>query len=107
MEENEIVYQKLIRDKIPNIIEAEGKTPIVHRASKDEYLEKLYEKIIEELNEFISNPSKEEIADLLEVIHSICSVHGLDMEDIEKVRREKRQLRGGFGKPLILEKVIY
>ena len=103
---DEKIYNKLVRDNIPNIIEAKGKTPIVHTALKGEYLDKLYEKITEELNEFISKPSREEIADILEVVYSICSTYGYNLDEIEKIRREKQLKRGGFEKQIILEKVI-
>ncbi|MDF2545776.1 MAG: hypothetical protein K0R93_674 [Anaerosolibacter sp.] len=102
----EIVYNKLVRDRIPEIIEKENKVHAIHTATDEEYISQLYEKVIEELNEFKENPSEEEMADILEVLAAISSYFRLDEDTIQQVREKKNEKRGKFDKRIILEKVI-
>ena len=67
-------YNKLIRDKIPDIIKSNGHTSEIHIANNKEYWEKLKRKLIEESMEFLKDENQEEIADILEVIKTICKV---------------------------------
>lgn len=97
-------YNKLVRDKIPQIIKAHGCVPSTHIAGDDEYWEKLVEKLQEELTEFsASNGDPNELADMLEVIYAICEFKGISRKGLEKVRKEKEQKRGAFKKRIILE----
>ena len=99
-------YNKLVRDKIPEIIEKDGHIPFTHTATNEEHWEKLLEKLQEELTEFsASNGSQDELADILEVIDAICEFKGISREDLEKRKEEKNQKRGGFKKRIILEEV--
>jgi len=100
-----IVYNKLIRDKIPEIIEADGKTYKVHVADQEAYKTALKAKLLEESREFLSEPSLEELADVLEIIDAIKKAFDFDEADLRRVKDEKRNLRGGFDKQLILEYV--
>lgn len=102
----EKVYNKLVRDKVLEIIEAKGGKPVFHAASDQEYADKLVEKLLEELEEFKANPSEKELADVLEVIHALCEAHGFDLEKVEEEREKKKQERGGFAERLVLEKVV-
>jgi predicted house-cleaning noncanonical NTP pyrophosphatase (MazG superfamily) len=99
-------YDKLVRDKIPEIIRSGNKKPITHIAKGPEYWDKLTEKLREEVDEFIKDVNQEEIADILEIIHTICEYKGYDRKNIEKIRINKAKERGAFKKRLILEKTI-
>ena len=76
-------YNKLVRDKIPEILKKDKVKYKTHTANKKEYLEKLYEKLIEEFEEFKAKPSVDEFADLLEVLEYIGKVHNFDLEDVK------------------------
>ena len=94
--------QKLVRDRIPEIIRQQGKVPKTRIADKKEYWSFLKEKLVEEVNEFLKDETTEELADILEVIYSICKFKNWDLEEIEKIRIKKRKERGGFEKGVIL-----
>ena len=97
---------KLVRDNIPEIIEADGSwclTRSVHGA--DEHMLMLKEKIIEEAQEFIEDPCYEEAADMIEVIKAFCFLNKLDFERAIQAAREKEEKRGGFYRGIILQKV--
>ncbi len=94
---------KLVRDKIPEIMKSAGKNPITHSASDDEYWEKLKEKLSEEVNEFLNNSNKEELADILEVINAICYFKDISMEEIEFAMQKKAEQKGIFNDKIILE----
>jgi predicted house-cleaning noncanonical NTP pyrophosphatase (MazG superfamily) len=96
---------KLVRDKIPSIIEEHGKTCKYHTANYDEYKARLYEKMTEELNEFINTPCYNEAADIYEVFSAICDLHELNLIRVATTAMHKRQQRGGFEDRIILEKV--
>jgi len=96
---------KLVRDKIPVIIKEDGKECKYHIANYDEYKTRLYEKMREELDEFIDTPCEEEAADMYEVLRAICLLHTFPMEVVENVAAKKRVQRGAFNDWIILEEV--
>jgi|TARA_R110000824_G_scaffold5670_11_gene26186 predicted house-cleaning noncanonical NTP pyrophosphatase (MazG superfamily) len=96
---------KLVRDLIPRIIEDAGKTCKYHVADLDEYKSFLYEKMREELDEFIENPSYEEAADMYEVLSTILRLHSLTMFSVDSTATTKREKHGGFRDRIILEEV--
>lgn len=98
-------YNKLVRDGIPGIIEADGGRPVVRRLDEREYLLSLQVKLVEELGEFLAIPSVEELGDIVEVLHALASAAGFDWEEVEAARRRKRDERGGFDERLFLEEV--
>jgi len=98
-------YNKLVRDKIPEIIKRNKKNPIIHIADEEEYWEKLKEKLKEEVNEFLEESNEEELADIFEVIDAICDFKKFNKEEIKIIQKEKAEKRGGFKKKIILEKV--
>lgn len=102
---NTIKYNKLIRDKIPEIIEATGKTCVTEKLSDDAYLKMLDAKLEEELAEYHKEQSVEELADLLEVIYACAVARGYSVEQLEQVRVEKAFKRGGFEKKVLLKEV--
>ena len=98
-------YHKLVRDKIPEIIEGAGKKCSCCILSDGEYLAMLDAKLNEELAEYQESKSMEEIADLLEVIHAVIKARGSSLAEVEKIRTEKALKRGGFEKKILLESV--
>ena len=100
-----IKYNKLVRDRIPEIIEESGKTCIVETLSEEKYLEMLDAKLDEELAEYHKDQNIEELADLLEVLLAVAKARGYSAEELEKARREKATERGGFEKRLLLREV--
>ena len=93
-------YYKLIRDRIPEIIEAAGKRCTCSILSDEEYLARLDEKLNEELAEYQESKSMEELADLLEVIRAVAAARGSSIEEVEAIRRDKAAMRGGFEKKI-------
>ena len=87
---------KLVRDRIPEIIIADGKKPIIRILDNDEYLRELDKKLYEEITEYQADKSIEEMADVLEVLFAICEARGHSVEELMDVRNEKREKRGGF-----------
>lgn len=102
----EIIYDKLVRDKIPEIIEKSGKQCKTEILSDEKYLEMIDKKLNEELAEYHDDQNIEELADLLEVIYAATKARGYSIEDLEKVRAKKAEKRGGFDKKILLIKVI-
>ena len=97
---------KLVRDFIPEIIEKSGQWCLTRTAAdKEEHLSLLREKIIEETDEFIEDPSLEEAADMLEVLMTFCSIYGFHLDDVIKAAKKKSAARGGFKRGIILQKV--
>lgn len=98
-------YHKLVRDRIPEIIEATGKTCKTQILSQEEYLQLLDEKLTEELAEYQESKSLEELADLYEVMAAVVEARGWDMAQLESVRLEKKEKRGGFRHRILLLEV--
>ena len=105
MVENMIEYNKLVRDLIPTILTIDEKKFSMHTASDEEYDQKLKEKLLEEVNEFIENPCLEELADIQQVLDTILYEMGYGNNDLNKKMIEKALLRGVFNKKIILESV--
>ena len=96
------VYNKLVRDRIPEIIEASGKHCKTAILSNEEYLKMLDAKLDEELAEYHKDQNIEELADLLEVIRAAAIARGYTLEELEAVRAKKAEKRGGFEKKIFL-----
>ena len=96
---------KLVRDRIPEIIEAQGKICLCETLDDEEYLRMLDEKLSEELAEYQADKSLEELADLLEVIRAVAAARGSSIEAVEDIRRQKAAKRGAFEKKLLLKEV--
>ena len=100
---------KLVRDKIPEIIEDSGKEPIIRVLDDTEYKEELLKKLYEEYREVIESKIKEETleecSDVLEVLIALLEYNGYTLEDLLKCRDEKKEKRGAFQKRLYLVKV--
>ena len=96
---------KLVRDRIPEIIEQTGGTCEYHVADLVEFREALFEKLREELDEFVETPNLEEAADMWEVLQSIFWAYNIDRHRVERYANEKMENRGGFAKGIILDSV--
>lgn len=99
------VYNKLVRDRIPEIIEAAGKEAVIRVAGQEEYSRLLREKLWEEVREFSASESAEELADILEVVKSLAADQGLNLQQIVDLAAQKAKERGGFEKRIFLERV--
>ena len=100
-----IVYHKLVRDRIPEIIENSGKTCSTSILSESEYIKMLDVKLNEELLEYQESKSMEELADLLEVVRAVAAARGSSIEEVERIRLDKAAKRGGFEKRILLLEV--
>ena len=99
------IYNKLVRDRIPEIIKSEG-YKIYHRILEDEaHLQALNAKLYEEVAEFEQDQSIEELADILEIIFALTHHLGSSLDELEATRLEKLRNRGGFEKRIFLVKV--
>lgn len=98
-------YQKLVRDNIPKIIEANGEKPVTRRLDDQEYLAELVKKLKEEVAEFEEVHSVEELADVKEVLIAIREVLGIRAGELEDIRRKKAAKNGRFKKRIYLERV--
>lgn len=103
------IYNKLVRDLIPQIIEADNKTCVTHILEDSEYIAEVNKKMHEELAEYeeatTAEDAVEELADLLELIHAAAKCHGVTVDELETVRAEKAAKRGGFNERIYLMEV--
>lgn len=103
----ERVFNKLVRDKIPKIIESNNEIAVTEILNEEDYKKELKNKLIEECNEVIEANDLElleELADMLEVITALSKTQNKSLEDIIKIKEEKRTARGGFDKKIKLIK---
>jgi len=97
-------YNKLVRDNIPEIIKKCGEKCKYHVVTENaEFLERLYDKLDEETEEFKAKPSIEELADIMEVLEAIARLKKYSIDDIKRVKKEKKAERGGFDKKIVLD----
>ena len=99
-------YNKLVRDRIPEIIEASGKSCVTEGLPDDDYFKMIDAKLYEELAEYHKDQNIEELADLIEVIYTTAKARGYSLEELERVRAEKAAKRGGFEKKILLKEVF-
>lgn len=99
------IYNKLVRDKIPEIIKSSGKKAYYHKLTEQEYLWELDKKLDEECTEYQADKSLEKLADMLEVMYAIAEARGYSIAELESVRIEKAEKRGGFKDRIFLEMV--
>ena len=96
------IYNKAIRDKIPEIIEESGKNCNVKKLTDSEFLVQLEKKLVEELEEYQESKNVEELADILEVIYRISELKGVVSDELDKIRQKKAEQRGKFDDNLFL-----
>lgn len=105
----ERIYNKLIRDNIPDIILSKEETPVTKILNEEEYKKALEEKLYEEYKEVISSSGYdrcEELSDMIEVVRALAKLENKTLEEIINIADEKRLKRGGFDKKIFLEKAI-
>ena len=105
----EKIYNKLVRDNIPEIILANGAEPVTRILDDADYRKSLEEKLNEEYREVLSssgNERCEELADMIEVIRSLAGLENKTLDEIIAIADEKKEARGGFEKKIFLEKVV-
>lgn len=100
------VYKKLVRDKIPEIIRSRGDTAVTRVLTDREFSEYLSKKLSEEVQEFLTDGTVEELADIYEVILAILRHKNVTFESFEKLRKQKLLERGGFSERIFLDAVI-
>lgn len=106
MNKMEKIYNKLIRDNIPEIIVSKGQTPVVRVLDDNEYHNILCKKLQEEVTEYLEDNCIDELSDILEVLFTIAKVKGYSDDEIALCREKKNKKNGLFQKKLFLEKVI-
>ena len=99
------VYDKLVRDRIPEIIEKSGNHCEIEVVSDKIDLEYLYKKLNEEVNELLEDENLEEIADVIEVLFAIGKKYSYSENDILNRRKEKKSKSGGFEDNIVLKKI--
>lgn len=95
-------YKKAIRDKIPDVIKADGKTCEFIVLDDTKFLHEMNKKLYEEMEEYRNSESIEEIVDILEVAYRIAELKGFNKKEIEKIREEKNLKNGNFSKNIFL-----
>lgn len=100
------VYNKLVRDKIPQIMKKNGADPVIKILDDEEYLDELNKKLLEELNEYLESSNIEELADLEEVLLAILKYKNISPEEFTELRLSKVNKRGAFNNKIYLEKEL-
>lgn len=98
-------YNKLVRDRIIEIIEDRGCSCTYSILNQDEYVHELKLKLQEETQEYLEAQNVEELADILEVVLALAKTHGVSEADLLRVQKQKREERGGFERKLFLQEV--
>jgi len=96
-------FNKLVRDKIPDIIASNNEKAVTRVLGENEYIKELNIKLQEEVNEYFVDENVEELADIVEVIYGILDSKNIKLEDFEKIRNSKIEKRGAFKKRIFLE----
>lgn len=97
-----MVYNKLVRDLIPELIEKQGEIPRIRILEEEEYTRCLEEKLNEEVGEFLRDRNAEELADILEVVFALAENLGCTREELMEIYQRKHDARGGFARRVFL-----
>jgi len=98
------IYNKLVRDKIPDIMKENNAKPVIRILNDKEYLEELNKKLQEEVYEYLDSGEVEELADIEEVLLAILSTKKVTKEEFDCIRINKVLKRGAFSKKIFLER---
>lgn len=101
----ETVYNKLVRDKIPDIIRQNGQEPVTRVLTDEEFIAALDSKLQEEVAEYLENPDIEELADVLEVLEAIVAMRKISQVELRRKKNAKALKNGSFRERILLEKV--
>ncbi|MBN2567377.1 nucleoside triphosphate pyrophosphohydrolase [Candidatus Woesearchaeota archaeon] len=96
---------KLVRDRIPEIIRKDKQVPKTHVADAVEYRKRLLEKLYEEVDEFSESGDVDELADILEVVKALSEEKKVPWKELERMRMEKAERRGGFSERIVLDRI--
>ena len=99
------IYNKLVRDNIPEIIDVDVKKCDFEMVNGKRKFQLLQKKLQEEVNEFLLNSNVEKLADIMEVVLATAEVLGVSEEDFGKIREEKKDKYGGFKQGILLKSV--
>lgn len=97
-----MIYNKLVRDKIPEIIAAKGGKAEIRILSDEEYRVFLEDKLDEEVGEYHRDKNAEELADILEVVYALAASIGCSREQLMEIYQKKHDQRGGFSEKILL-----
>lgn len=97
------VYNKLVRDKITDIIESDGRIAKYRILDNNQYRKELNSKLQEEVKEYLDDNNVEELADIVEVVYGILNSMDVTIDEFEKIRIKKQEERGAFNKRIYLE----
>lgn len=97
-----MIFDKLVRDNIPQIIEDRGGKAEIRILSDEEYPVYLERKLDEEVGEYHRDKTAEELADILEVVYALASAIGCSREELQAIYQKKHDARGGFEKKILL-----
>lgn len=104
-----VILNKLVRDKIPSIVTKEGGSYSLKLLSPLQHRHEITKKLYEELDEYSHAKTKEEaieeLADMVELIYAALKLHDVTIEDFEKIRQDKKLLKGGFEKGIYLNSI--
>jgi len=95
-------FDKLVRDKIPQILQEKNLEPTFYICDNKEYITRLKDKLKEEVNEFLNDETIEELADILEVVYALSKYKGTTKEALEIIRNKKAKKRGAFDQHIVL-----
>lgn len=98
------IYNKLVRDNIPQIMVQNGAEPVTRILNDEEYFRELNKKLTEEVAEYLESYDIVEIADIIEVLRAILELKGISYDDFEDIRKEKVRTKGAFKNKIYLEK---
>lgn len=98
------IYNKLVRDKIPEIMESKGVKPVTRILNDKEYIKELNRKLQEEVSEYLESENIEELADIEEVLLALLQIKNISKEAFEDIRKQKVLKRGAFDKKIFLER---
>lgn len=99
-------YNKLVRDKIPDIIRAQNQEPVISILDRTDYAKALHKKLLEEFLEYQHDNTIEELADILQAVYSLARTHGTTADELEAIRKKKEDEQGGFEKRIFLKHVL-
>lgn len=100
------IYNKLVRDRIPELMLKEHELPTTRILSDEEYIQELNKKLRDEVNVYLENENVEEMVDILEVVRAILDYKGVTYEELEEKRIKKANKKGAFKEKVYLEKVM-